>query len=46
MTFADIIGHEQQKKLLRHAFAHNKLAHAYLFSGTRGVGKTSIGRSV
>ncbi|MGC9518338.1 MAG: DNA polymerase III subunit delta' [Desulfuromonadaceae bacterium] len=39
MTFADIIGHEQQKKLLRHAFTHNKLAHAYLFSGIEGIGK-------
>ncbi|MDY0291622.1 MAG: DNA polymerase III subunit delta' [Desulfuromonadaceae bacterium] len=39
MTFADIIGHEQQKKLLRHAHASNKLAHAYLFSGIEGIGK-------
>jgi DNA polymerase-3 subunit delta' len=39
MTFANIIGHEQQKKLLRHAFANSKLAHAYLFSGIDGVGK-------
>jgi len=39
MTFADIIGHEQQKKLLRHAFASDKLAHAYLFSGIEGIGK-------
>lgn len=39
MTFANIIGHEQQKKLLRHAFANNKLAHAYLFSGIEGIGK-------
>jgi DNA polymerase-3 subunit delta' len=39
MTFANIIGHEQQKKLLRHAFTNDKLAHAYLFSGIDGIGK-------
>lgn len=39
MTFADIIGHEQQKKLLRRAFENDKLAHAYLFSGIDGIGK-------
>ncbi|MDY0212500.1 MAG: DNA polymerase III subunit delta' [Desulfuromonadaceae bacterium] len=38
-SFAAIIGHERQKKLLRHAFTSGKLAHAYLFSGFEGIGK-------
>ncbi len=38
-TFAAIIGHKRQKKLLLHAFSNNKLAHAYLFSGFDGIGK-------
>ncbi len=38
-TFATIVGHERQKKLLQHAFSSDKLAHAYLFSGFDGIGK-------
>lgn len=38
-SFATIIGHERQKKLLQHAIASDKLAHAYLFSGFDGIGK-------
>lgn len=39
MTFARILGHEQQKDILRRALAANRLAHAYLFEGPEGVGK-------
>ncbi|MBN2643910.1 MAG: DNA polymerase III subunit delta' [Desulfuromonadaceae bacterium] len=39
MTFTAIIGHERQKKLLQHAWQSRRLAHAYLFSGTEGIGK-------
>jgi DNA polymerase III subunit delta' len=39
MTFAQIIGHEQQKQILRRALGSDRLAHAYLFEGPEGVGK-------
>jgi len=39
MTFAQIIGHERQKNILRRALASGRLAHAYLFAGPDGVGK-------
>lgn len=46
MTFANIIGHEQQKKLLHRAFTNGKLAHAYLFSGIDGIGKRLMGMAL
>ncbi len=39
MTFAHIIGHERQKKQLKQAWSSQRLAHAYLFTGTEGIGK-------
>jgi len=39
MTFAQIIGHESQKQVLRRALESDRLAHAYLFEGPEGVGK-------
>ncbi|MDY0190343.1 MAG: DNA polymerase III subunit delta' [Desulfuromonas sp.] len=39
MTFAHIIGHERQKKQLKQAWSSHRLAHAYLFTGTEGIGK-------
>lgn len=39
MTFASIIGHEQQKSILRRAIEHQRIAHAYLFEGADGIGK-------
>lgn len=39
MTFANIAGHERQKKLLKHAWQSQRLAHAYLFTGAEGIGK-------
>ncbi len=39
MTFDQILGHEQQKEILRRALANGKVAHAYLFSGQDGIGK-------
>ncbi|MDP6507367.1 MAG: DNA polymerase III subunit gamma/tau, partial [Planctomycetota bacterium] len=43
-TFEDIVGQEPIAKTLRNAIDSNRTAHAYLFSGTRGVGKTSMAR--
>jgi len=42
--FDELIGQEAIVRTLRNAIAHNRVAHAYLFTGTRGVGKTSAAR--
>jgi len=42
--FADVVGQEHVTRSLQNALRTKKLAHAYLFTGTRGVGKTSIAR--
>ncbi len=39
MTFSQILGHDRQKNILRRAINSNRLAHAYLFEGSEGVGK-------
>ncbi len=39
MTFAQILGHQKQKDILRRALASGRLAHAYLFDGPEGIGK-------
>ena len=43
-TFADVVGQEHIITVLANGLKDNRLHHAYLFSGTRGVGKTSIAR--
>ena len=43
-TFADLVGQEHVVKALQNALAAGRLHHAYLLSGTRGVGKTTIAR--
>ncbi len=42
--FAEVVGQEAIVQTLQNAIAHNRVAHAYLFCGTRGVGKTSTAR--
>ncbi len=42
--FKEVVGQAHVLTALENALAHNQLHHAYLFSGTRGVGKTTIGR--
>ncbi|EDP59226.1 DNA polymerase III subunit gamma/tau [Vibrio sp. AND4] len=42
--FDQVVGQSHVLTALENALAQNRLHHAYLFSGTRGVGKTSIGR--
>jgi DNA polymerase-3 subunit gamma/tau len=43
-TFADVLGQDHVVKTLRNAIAQKRLAHAYLFVGPRGTGKTSTAR--
>ncbi|MDJ0918140.1 MAG: DNA polymerase III subunit gamma/tau [Woeseiaceae bacterium] len=43
-TFADTVGQEHVLKALVNALDSGRLHHAYLFTGTRGVGKTTIAR--
>ena len=42
--FSELIGQEHIVRTLRNAIELNKISHAYLFSGTRGVGKTTTAR--
>lgn len=43
-TFADVVGQEHVLTALANGLTSGRIHHAYLFSGTRGVGKTSIAR--
>jgi DNA polymerase-3 subunit gamma/tau len=43
-SFAEMVGQEHVLKALINALDHDRLHHAYLFSGTRGVGKTTVAR--
>ena len=42
--FSDVTGQEVVVQTLQNAIKNNKISHAYLFSGPRGTGKTSIAR--
>ena len=43
-TFEEVVGQEHITQTLQNAIKGDRLAHAYLFSGARGVGKTSVAR--
>jgi DNA polymerase-3 subunit gamma/tau len=43
-TFSDLVGQEHVTKTLANAIQHDRVAHAYIFSGARGVGKTTAAR--
>jgi len=43
-TFDDVVGQDHVVRTLRNAITRNRIAHAYLFVGPRGTGKTSIAR--
>src|SRR5438874_1596660 len=42
--FGSLVGQEHVVRALRHALEQKRLHHAYLFTGTRGVGKTTLAR--
>ena len=44
MTFDDVVGQEHVVKTLRNAIESNRIANAYLFIGSRGIGKTTLSR--
>jgi DNA polymerase-3 subunit gamma/tau len=43
-NFGELVGQEHIVRALRHALEQGRLHHAYLFTGTRGVGKTTLAR--
>lgn len=43
-TFSDVVGQDVIVQTLKNAIINNKIAHAYLFSGPRGTGKTSVAK--
>ena len=45
-TFADLIGQEAMVRTLRNAFEADRIAHAFVLTGVRGVGKTTTARIV
>ena len=44
LTFADLVGQEHVSRTLGNAIATDRVAHAFLFTGVRGVGKTTSAR--
>src|SRR6188474_3212626 len=43
-TFSDLVGQEHVTRALANAIASDRVAHAFLFTGVRGVGKTTSAR--
>ncbi len=44
MTFEDVVGQEHVTRTLRNAISSGRIANAYLFVGSRGIGKTTLSR--
>jgi len=43
-NFSEVVGQEAVVRILQNAIRENRIGHAYLFSGIRGVGKTTVAR--
>lgn len=46
VTFADLIGQDAMVRTLKNAFAADRIAHAFIMTGVRGVGKTTTARII
>ena len=46
MKFSQVIGHEEQKSLLRYSVDNDQLPHALLISGPSGIGKMTLARAL
>lgn len=46
MAFKKVVGHLKAKKVLQNALAENRVAHAYLFHGPAGIGKTVLAKAL
>ena len=44
LTFEEVVGQDHIVRTLKNALKENKIAHAYLFAGPRGTGKTSMAK--
>lgn len=44
ISFEEVVGQENTIKILKNSIINNKFTHAYLFSGTKGTGKTSVAK--
>ena len=44
LRFADVVGQDHVTRTLLNALASDRIAHGYIFSGHRGIGKTTIAR--
>jgi len=45
-TFADLIGQDAMVRTLRNAFEADRIAHAFIMTGVRGIGKTTTARII
>ena len=45
-TFEEIVGQQNVVKILKNSIEKNMISHAYLFSGPRGTGKTTIAKLI
>ena len=43
-NFSDVIGQEHVTRTLQNAIEQERIAHGYIFSGHRGIGKTTVAR--
>ena len=46
MVWENILGHHQQREMIRRSLERNRLSHAYLLIGPEGIGKKKLARAV